>query len=63
MVRGLYTAAMGMNVQSKRLELVSNDLANASTTGYKKDVGVVSSFKEEYLARLNDRKNYLWCKN
>lgn len=58
MVRGLYTAAMGMNVQAKRLELVSNDLANASTTGYKKDVAVVSSFKEEYLARLNDSQNF-----
>jgi len=58
MVRGLYTAAMGMNVQAKRLELVSNDLANASTTGYKKDVAVVSSFKEEYLARLNDTQNF-----
>lgn len=58
MVRGLYTAAMGMNVQAKRLELVSNDLANASTTGYKKDTAVVSSFKEEYLARLNDKQNF-----
>ncbi|MBP3888878.1 MAG: flagellar hook-basal body protein [Cellulosilyticum sp.] len=58
MVRGLYTAAMGMNVQAKRLDIVSNDLANAGTTGYKKDVAVVSSFKEEYLARLNDQQNF-----
>lgn len=58
MVRGLYTAAMGMNVQAKRLDLVSNDLANAGTTGYKKDVAVVSSFKEEYLARLNDSQHF-----
>ena len=58
MVRGLYTAAMGMNVQAKRLDLVSNDLANAGTTGYKKDVAVISSFKEEYLARLNDSQNF-----
>ena len=58
MVKGLYTAAMGMNVQAKRLDLVSNDLANASTTGYKKDKAVVSSFKEEYLTRLNDSQNF-----
>lgn len=58
MVRGLYTAAMGMNVQAKRLDLVSNDLANAGTTGYKKDVASISSFKEEYLARLNDHQNF-----
>ena len=59
MVRGLYTAAMGMNVQAKRLDLVSNDLANAGTTGYKKDTAVISSFKEEYLARLNDSQNFV----
>lgn len=58
MVRGLYTAAMGMNVQAKRLDLVSNDLANAGTTGYKKDVAVISSFKEQYLSRLNDSENF-----
>lgn len=58
MVRGLYTAAMGMNVQAQRLDIVSNDLANAGTTGYKKDVAVVSSFKEEYIARLNDSQNF-----
>ena len=58
MGRGLYTAAMGMNVQAKRLDLVSNDLANAGTTGYKKDVAVISSFKEQYLSRLNDSQNF-----
>lgn len=58
MVRGLYTAAMGMNVQAKRLDIISNDLANTDTTGYKKDVAVVSSFKEEYLKRLNDTQHF-----
>ena len=58
MVKGLYTAAMGMNVQAQRLEIISNDLANTDTTGYKKDVAVVSSFKEEYIKRLNDTQNY-----
>lgn len=58
MVKGLYTAAMGMNVQAKRLDIISNDLANTDTTGYKKDVAVVSSFKEEYLKRLNDTQNF-----
>ena len=59
MVKGLYTAAMGMNVQAKRLEMISNDLANTDTTGYKKDVAVVSSFKEEYIKRLNDTENFV----
>ena len=59
MVKGLYTAAMGMNVQAKRLDIISNDLANTDTTGYKKDVAVVSSFKEEYIKRLNDTQNFV----
>ncbi len=58
MVKGLYTAAMGMNVQAKRLDIISNDLANTDTTGYKKDVAVVASFKEEYLKRLDDSQNF-----
>lgn len=59
MLKGLYTAAMGMNVQAKRLDIVSNDLANTTTTGYKKDVAVVSNFKEEYLKRLDDSQNFV----
>lgn len=57
MVRGLYTAATGMNVQAKRLEIISNDLANTTTTGYKKDVAVVSSFQDVLISRLNDTQN------
>lgn len=59
MLKGLYTAAMGMNVQSKRLDVISNDLANAGTTGYKKEKISVSSFKEEYLKRLDDSQNFI----
>ena len=54
MVKGLYTAATGMNVQSKRLEVISNDLANTTTTGYKRDVAVVSSFGKVLMNRLED---------
>jgi flagellar basal-body rod protein FlgG len=35
MLEGLYSAAAGMNAQQQRIDGVSNDLANASTTGYK----------------------------
>jgi len=59
MLKGLYTAAMGMNVQSKRLDVISNDLANAGTTGYKKDKVSVSTFKEEYVKRLDDSQNFI----
>lgn len=59
MLKGLYTAAMGMNVQTKRLDVISNDLANAGTTGYKKDKVSISTFKEEYIKRLDDSQNFI----
>lgn len=35
MLEGLYSAAAGMAAQQQRMDGVSNDLANVSTTGYK----------------------------
>lgn len=35
MLEGMYTAAAGMAAQQRRLDFLSNDLANVSTTGYK----------------------------
>lgn len=52
MVRGLYTAATGMNAQSKKMDVISNDLANVNTTGYKKDDVVMSAFGEVMLSKL-----------
>ena len=45
MVKGLYTAYSGLTVQQKRLDVVSNNLANATTTGYKKEGLTTQSFK------------------
>ena len=36
MLEGLYTAAAGMAAQERRLDAVSNDIANVNTAGYKK---------------------------
>jgi flagellar basal-body rod protein FlgG len=36
MLRSLYTAATGMEAQSLRMDVISNNLANTSTTGFKK---------------------------
>ena len=35
MLRGLYTAGLGMERETKRLDVISNNLANASTNGFK----------------------------
>ena len=37
MVRGLYTAAAGMNAQQNNIDVTSNNIANVNTTAFKKD--------------------------
>lgn len=44
MLRGIYAAASGMAAQEVRQAATSNNIANASTVGYKRDVAVSQSF-------------------
>lgn len=37
MIRGLYTAASGMNTQQYQIDVTSNNIANVNTVGFKKD--------------------------
>jgi flagellar basal-body rod protein FlgF len=50
MERGLYIAASGMVSEMARQDLIANDLANASTPGYKADRAVQGSFGSLLLA-------------
>ena len=54
MVRGWYTAASGMLAQQRRLDVLSNNLANVDTTSFKRDVTVQKTFPELLLRRMND---------
>lgn len=54
MLRGLYTAYTGMLAQQQRMDLVSNNLANINTNGFKKDQAALASFSEVYTSRIND---------
>lgn len=54
MVRGLYTAYTGMVNQQKRLDTITNNLANASTTGYKREGATARAFNEYMGVRVND---------
>lgn len=56
MIRGLYTSAIGMMTQMQKMDVVSNNIANTDTTGFKKDTAVVRSFSEELSKRLDDPK-------
>ena len=50
MERGLYIAASGMVSEMARHDLIANDLANASTPGYKADRAVQGSFGDLLLS-------------
>lgn len=52
MLRGLYISASGMIVDELRHEVVSNNLANANTTGYKKDLVIGQTFPEVLMSCL-----------
>ncbi len=54
MNRGLYAASVGMITQMNKMDVVSNNIANANTTGYKKDEVITRSFKDELYLRVND---------
>jgi flagellar basal-body rod protein FlgG len=36
MIRALYSAATGMNAQETNIDVISNNLANVNTNGFKK---------------------------
>lgn len=54
MVRGLYTAWTGMVNEQKRLDVISNNMANSDTTGYKKQGVTSQSFDDELTIRIHD---------
>lgn len=58
MVRGLYTAWTGMINEQKRLDVISNNMANADTTGYKKQGVTSQSFDDELTIRIHDNNVY-----
>ncbi len=60
MVRGLFTAASGMNVQQNRLDEIANNLANVDLNGYKKDTAIQKAFPEMLMRRMNDNGVYVF---
>jgi flagellar basal-body rod protein FlgF len=54
MERGLYIAASGMVAEMARQDALANDLANASTPGYKADRVAQRSFGDLLLANTTD---------
>ncbi|HBT78809.1 MAG: flagellar basal-body rod protein FlgF [Selenomonas sp.] len=56
MWRGLYTAGAGMITETKRTDVIANNLANVNTTGFKRDEAINAEFRPMLLRRINDNK-------
>ena len=54
MVKGLYTAYTGMINQEHRMDVLTNNLANADTNGYKKEGATAQSFDSILAYKIKD---------
>lgn len=53
MVKGLYISATNLTANKKKLEVISNNLANIESSGYKADEIEMESFNARLLKRIN----------
>lgn len=63
MLRGLYTAVSGMITQQKKQEIITNNMANVSTNGFKQDTLNVKSFDEVLIQNYDKKVNGINVKN
>ncbi|MDV3426932.1 MAG: flagellar basal body rod protein FlgG [Bacillota bacterium] len=63
MLRGLYTAVSGMITQEKKQEVITNNMANVSTTGFKEDTLNVKSFDEVLIQNYDKQVKGMNVKN
>jgi len=54
MIRSIYTAATAMIAQNRRFEIISNNIANFETPGFKQDQMITRSFRDMMIHRLYD---------
>ncbi len=54
MLKGLYTAYSGMMNEQKRMDVLTNNLANQATVGYKKEGTTSQSFSSVLASRIKD---------
>lgn len=54
MVKGLYTAYTGMLNEQHRMDIMTNNLANASTVGFKKEGSTSQSFDDVLTVKIKD---------
>jgi flagellar basal-body rod protein FlgF len=57
MFRGVYAAGAGMIAQSKKIDVLGNNVANANTSGFKKDEVSFKTYNDQLLINPNNGTN------
>lgn len=60
MLRGLYTAYTGLRNEQNRMDILTNNLANASTVGFKKEGSTSQAFRDVLAVKVKDSSVGLW---
>lgn len=55
MFKGFYNLTSGMLSQGRRLDVISNNMTNVSTAGYKTDTYTDSTFREYLVSRVGNK--------
>jgi flagellar basal-body rod protein FlgF len=55
MLRGFYTAASGMLAQQRLTDMLTNNLSNANTPGFKQDQSSIRAFPQLLLERMDQQ--------
>lgn len=63
MVKGLYTAYTGMLNQQNRLDVLTNNLANSATNGFKKEGTTSQAFDDALAVKIKDTSDYNLARN
>lgn len=63
MVKGLYTAYTGMVNQQNRMDVMTNNLANSATNGYKKEGTTTKTFGDTLAIKIKDTSDYSLPRN
>ena len=58
MIKGLYTAHTGMVNEMNRLDVLTNNLANADTIAYKKEGTTSRTFADELAIKIKDTSDF-----
>lgn len=54
MFRSIYASGTAMLTQERRMDVISNNVANANTTGFKEDEMISRSFRDELISKLDE---------